>query len=190
MFWYHHSLLLTDAQSRLLQSIVVQLLEDEKLEVQNAACSTLSGMIKGHSLLTLTSCPITNGAVTSGMREDEQRVLRDQFLASVRRHYQQSRRRKKSTVASDIRQRHAGILGLKAFVLAHPYDIPPWMAEVLVAMIPAAHDTNPIKTTVTKTLGDFRTTHENESHEELREAFDEDTWENLQAVGSQASYFT
>lgn len=38
--------------------------------------------------------------------------------------------------------------------------------------------------------GDFRRTHENESHQELRAAFNEDQWEALQGVGSQASYFT
>ena len=90
----------------------------------------------------------------------------------------------------DLNKKHASVLGLKAFVLSHPYDIPPWMAEVLITMIQAAHDKDPIKTTVTKTLGDFRTTHENESHEELRNAFDAETWESIQAVGSQASYFT
>jgi len=59
-----------------------------------------------------------------------------------------------------------------------------------MAMIPAARDQDPIKTTVTRTLGDFRSTHENETHDHLHEAFDAETWESISAVGSQGSYFT
>lgn len=123
------------------------------------------------------------------MDNDEEEELRRHFLAQVRAYYPK-RRSQRRHVDSELHQRHGCILGLKAFVISHPYDIPPWMAEVLVAMIPAAHDRNPIKTTLTKTLGDFRTTHKNESPQELRNAFDAETWERIQEVGSQASYFT
>ena len=123
------------------------------------------------------------------MADEEASVLRERFLADTRKYYPTGRRKGKAKEGDAVRK-HACVLGLKAFVMSHPYDIPSWMPEVLVAMIPAAHDKHPIKTTVTKTLGDFRTTHENESHESLRLAFDEETWESMQAVGSQASYFT
>lgn len=125
-----------------------------------------------------------------GMTDEEQTTLRTQFLSQIRSQYPGGRRKRATSSSTDLHKRHSCVLGLKAFVIAHPYDIPPWMAEVLTAMIPAAHDKDPIKTTVTKTLGDFKTTHENESHEELRNAFDAETWENIQGVGFQATYFT
>lgn len=46
VFWFHHSFLLTSAQSKSLLKMVVETMKDEKLEVQTLASSTLSGMIK------------------------------------------------------------------------------------------------------------------------------------------------
>ena len=121
--------------------------------------------------------------------EEEQMTLRNQFLTQVKQFYPTGHQKKKFFKRHLIKK-HASVLGLKAFVLSQPYDIPHWMAEVLTTMILASHDKDPIRSTVTETLGSVRSTHEAESHEELRNAFDDDTWEAIQAVGSQASYFT
>ena len=43
---------------------------------------------------------------------------------------------------------HATVLGLKAFVLAAPYDVPPWLPEVLLALVRAAGQPPPVKTSV------------------------------------------
>jgi proteasome activator subunit 4 len=40
------------------------------------------------------------------------------------------------------------VLGLKAFVLACPYDVPPWLPEVLLALVRASAQPPPIKTSV------------------------------------------
>ena len=49
---------------------------------------------------------------------------------------------------ASISQKHAAVLGLKAFVLTSPYDVPSWLPEVLMALVRAAGQPAPIKTTV------------------------------------------
>lgn len=34
-----------------------------------------------------------------------------------------------------LAERHAAVLGLKAFVLSSPYDVPPWLPDVLMALV-------------------------------------------------------
>lgn len=45
-------------------------------------------------------------------------------------------------------QKHATVLGLSAFVLASPYDVPEWLPALLLALVRAASQPAPIKTTV------------------------------------------
>ena len=45
-------------------------------------------------------------------------------------------------------ERHAALLGLRAFVLTSPYDAPPWLPDVLMALVRAAGEAAPIKKTV------------------------------------------
>jgi proteasome activator subunit 4 len=48
-FWFRHIFLLTAAQAARCQHTVVSLMRDRKLEVQEMAANTLSGMLKGLS---------------------------------------------------------------------------------------------------------------------------------------------
>ena len=50
--------------------------------------------------------------------------------------------------AASIHERHAALLGLRAFVLTSPYDVPPWLPDVLMALVRAANQPAPIKKTV------------------------------------------
>ncbi|CAG0906230.1 unnamed protein product [Cyprideis torosa] len=63
----------------------------------------------------------------------------------------------------DIKQslpvKHGGILGLCAYVRAFPYDVPQRLPEVLMAVGKHVVDKEPIRTTVTKVLSDFKRTH-------------------------------
>lgn len=49
--------------------------------------------------------------------------------------------------ASNV-DKHAVVLGLKAFVLCTPYDVPFWLPEVLMVLTQAASQPAPIKVTV------------------------------------------
>ncbi|GMH44904.1 hypothetical protein BSKO_12861 [Bryopsis sp. KO-2023] len=172
VFWFRHCFLLSQAHSKQMLEYVMGRLGDKKLEVQMVASTTLSGMLKG-------------------MASDQEEKVRSHFMSQLAKFYPNGRRpRRKKQDPQVLLEKHTCILGIRAFITCHPYDIPEWMPEMLTAAVPAAGEPAPIKTTITKTLGDFRRTHENESHQELRAAFDEDQWEALQGVGSQASYFT
>jgi len=70
----------------------------------------------------------------------------------------------RSTVVPEIDmelivQRHAGILGLCAFVDAYPYDVPEFLPDILVLLGDHLNDPQPIPVTVKKTLSNFRRTH-------------------------------
>lgn len=45
-------------------------------------------------------------------------------------------------------EKHAVVLGLKAFVLAHPYDVPKWLPDLLLLLVRASFQPAPIKTSV------------------------------------------
>jgi proteasome activator subunit 4 len=45
-------------------------------------------------------------------------------------------------------EKHAVVLGLKAFIMNTPYDVPAWLPEVLMALTQASNQPAPIKSTV------------------------------------------
>ncbi|CAG2066464.1 unnamed protein product, partial [Timema podura] len=74
-----------------------------------------------------------------------------------------------STGIELLKVRHAGILGLCAFINAYPYDVPEFMPEVFLILGQHLNDPQPISSTIRKTLGDFkRTHHDNWEHHSLK----------------------
>ena len=49
---------------------------------------------------------------------------------------------------ASLNEKHAALLGLRAFVLTSPYDVPPWLPDVLMALVKASGEPAPIKKTV------------------------------------------
>jgi len=47
-------------------------------------------------------------------------------------------------MANALRKRHAGVLGLCAFVSANPYDVPEYVPELLMALSDHLQDPQPI----------------------------------------------
>ena len=47
--------------------------------------------------------------------------------------------------SSGLAERHAVVLGLRAFVLSSPYDVPPWLPDVLMALVPLAAEPPPLR---------------------------------------------
>lgn len=50
--------------------------------------------------------------------------------------------------AAAVAEKHAVVLGLKAYVLCVPYDVPQWLPRVLMALVQASTQPAPIKSTV------------------------------------------
>eukprot|EP00850_Spirogloea_muscicola_P020092 SM000207S06167 [mRNA] locus=s207:23213:37436:- [translate_table: standard] len=67
--------------------------------------------------------------------------------------------RTKQPPASSIVTYHGAILGLRACILSTPYDIPEWLPDLLMVMVNSVHEPNPIRSTVTSTIGEFKRTH-------------------------------
>eukprot|EP00026_Physarum_polycephalum_P000239 Phypoly_transcript_00239.p1 GENE.Phypoly_transcript_00239~~Phypoly_transcript_00239.p1 ORF type:complete len:1800 (+),score=287.16 Phypoly_transcript_00239:113-5512(+) len=120
-----------------LFEFVISMLNDHQVEVRELARGTLSSLIKG----------ISAAKVPKKYTETE---LSAHFLALI-----------KGT------ERHAGVLGLAAIIGAHPYDLPQWMPDILVAL---AHQvggkTSSITDTAKKGLMEFWRTHQDTWFEE------------------------
>ncbi|KAJ3175354.1 hypothetical protein HDU87_006306 [Geranomyces variabilis] len=91
-------------------------------------------------------------------------------------------------LAAKVAKKHAAVLGLAALVQAFPYDVPPWMPDVLVALAKCVGDSVPIGPSVSKTFADFRRTHQDNWQTHLT-AFDEDQRELLADLLISPSYY-
>ena len=140
-----------------VQALVVELLRDPHVQVRDAAGAAMSVLVR--------------------MRGDELAgALQPTFLGWCSEVLPP--RGKRSSLGSDspivparggakedggtpaLHTRHAGVLGLAALVGAYPYDVPPWMPEVLVQLAGHVLDPNPISQTVRATFGEFWRTHQ------------------------------
>ncbi|XP_029164235.1 proteasome activator complex subunit 4B-like isoform X2 [Nylanderia fulva] len=129
-----------------VKNIVLRLLEDERLEVREKASLVLGGLLH---------CTFI---------EDGEKFL-EEFKRKAR-----TRLHKKKVGSVDdaslnsekidaIRIRHAGVLGLCAFIRAHPYDVPKYVPSVFEHLGFHMNDPQPIPMTIRKTLSDFKRTH-------------------------------
>ncbi|KAK8767206.1 hypothetical protein V5799_006012 [Amblyomma americanum] len=119
------------------------LLKDERLEVRETAGETLGGLLHCEFL-----------------------KVTDELLAVFKAQCMHKKRKKRAGGGArtplepcDIIVRHAGILGLCACINAYPYDVPPFMPEVLVLLGDHLNEPQPIPATIKKTLSNFRRTH-------------------------------
>ncbi|XP_063991508.1 proteasome activator complex subunit 4B-like [Diachasmimorpha longicaudata] len=114
-----------------VQGLVLRMLEDERVEVREKAGQVLCG------LLHCTFVP-------------EPQALLEEFKLKSKIEIKKP---------DDLRLRHAGVLGLCAFVRAHPYQIPKYVPSIFEYLNLRLNDPQPIPTTIRKTLGDFKRTH-------------------------------
>lgn len=141
-----------------LLAVVTARLRDAQTEVQETAQSTLVGF-----LMTLPddqqvelAQPFLELVATKVPRKptgEERAAAKDdpEALAAL-----QKRAKKHS---SRLKKRHAGALGLGALVLAHPYDVPAFLPDVLVMLSKCNADPVPVSTTVRNVFTKFKRTH-------------------------------
>lgn len=108
---------------------VLLLLSDERLEVREKAAQVLGGLVH---------CDFLDS--------DHSNQLLSQFRKQISKKLPRGLR---SSVVRDadmalIVKRHAGILGLCAFVDAHPYEVPEFLPDVLVLLGDHLNDPQPI----------------------------------------------
>jgi len=127
-----------------IQALLLHLLCDTQLEVREMASVTLSGMIH---------CGYVQ--VDKAMLDNFERLRSTKV--KVKRSVQGATAEPVSL--QRLIQRHAGVLGLSACVQAYPYDVPEHIPQILVDLSLHVNDPQPIGTTVTKTLSNFKRTH-------------------------------
>eukprot|EP00798_Chlamydomonas_sp_ICE-L_P021949 gene21949-28996_t len=166
--WWRQCFLMSPSLTQKLEDVVVERLPDSKAEVRHIAAATLSGMVKG-------------------MADDEAAKLRCSIIAKANAAMGSAgaRKRSKSATGGASQANEASLLekqgivqGLKAFLLSSPYECPPWVPEVLVALFPAAgagQGSAQLRADASKALSEFKRTHEQ--------------WDTYQEATSSASYF-
>eukprot|EP00049_Salpingoeca_infusionum_P008905 m.147920 g.147920 ORF g.147920 m.147920 type:complete len:1971 (-) comp14167_c0_seq10:5808-11720(-) len=141
----------------LLLNAVDSLLQDKQVEVRELASTTLSGFIRvsfGQTSID-AMCEKYNRMVSQKVRRVKKAKISkpgsgSQPLSEAER--------------AVLVEKHAGVLGLQAILLAYPYDFPDWMARVLVEIAHHASDQEPISSSARKALNDFWRTHQETWH--------------------------
>merc|ERR1711997_102440 len=159
------SVLSKDAWPSLVVQIVEKGLNDESVEVRVKSGQVLSGLLH---------CAFIS-------KEERERLLK-KFYARVLKNKRAKKRGAKRQRGIDMETesqtgesinsnsdenamkkmvvRHAGIIGLCAFVNAYPYDVPEFIPDVLMFLSGYVHEVQPITATIKKTLQDFKRTHQ------------------------------
>ncbi|XP_076659583.1 proteasome activator complex subunit 4A [Halictus rubicundus] len=130
-----------------VKDTVMSLLEDERVEVRKSAGQCLSG------LLHCTFIPEQEKLLEEFKKKAKTKLYKKDQL---NQHKEVAKKKLKVDV---IRIRHAAVLGLCAFIQAHPYDIPDYVPSIFEFLSPFMNDPQPIPTTIRKTLDDFKRTH-------------------------------
>ncbi|KAF8058035.1 proteasome activator subunit 4 [Scenedesmus sp. PABB004] len=189
VFWFRHCFLLGDDDMERLQAFVVGRLQDAKVEVRALAAATLSGLIKA---LPAHEIDALRGALLRRVSA----LFAPPGGAAARRSGGGAPRGVPVVAAAAqagpafLAEAQAVVQGLKAFVLSSPYDVPPWMPEVLMALVGAANARSPlVRRDAAKALSEFKRTHEEDALDALRAALGEADWEALAQVSNSASYF-
>ena len=112
---------------------VLLLLSDDRLEVREKAAQVLGGLVH---------CDFLDS--------DKSDQLLGQFRKQISRKLPRGLR---SSVLPDadmalIVKRHAGVLGLCAFVNAHPYEVPEFLPDVLLLLGDHLNDPQPIPVSI------------------------------------------
>lgn len=151
-----NTFILSTATRKRFLDVVTVLLKDKESEVQDAAKSALIGFMMTANdafqqaaaadyLKLAAGRARTKPARPAGNATDEEKQAYDDAL----KRYQRLQRK-----------RNAGCLGLAAIILAHPFDVPDWLPELLAALGRRASDPNPVRKTVQETFGHFKRTHQ------------------------------
>ncbi|XP_076166569.1 proteasome activator complex subunit 4 isoform X2 [Ptiloglossa arizonensis] len=133
-----------------VKDLVLRLLEDERLEVRKSAGQVLSG------LLHCAFIPEQENLLDEFKKKAKTKLYKREHSSHA--HTEIIR---KNLKIDAIRIRHAAVLGMCAFIQAHPYSVPKYVPSIIEYLSPHMNDPQPIPTTIRKTLDDFKRTHYN-----------------------------
>ncbi|XP_060826320.1 proteasome activator complex subunit 4-like isoform X1 [Bombus pascuorum] len=161
-----------------VKDIVLRLLEDERVEVRKNAGELLSGLV--HCMFI----PELESLLDEFKKKANIKLCKKEALNSNKEET------KKNLKADALRIRHAAIIGMCAFVQAHPYDIPKYVPPIFEHLRAHMNDPQPIPMTIKETLDDFKRTHNGwRGVEEYMQHFTEEQLSVLQDLIMPPSYY-
>nr|PNR33085.1 hypothetical protein PHYPA_025028 [Physcomitrium patens] len=171
---YRHTFILGGDATEALWRQVQDLLSDPQLEVRESAATTLSGMLKGTD-------------------SKQAKAFREQVTSTVSSLQgspggKKPRKRGVGETGLSINALHRIVLGLAACILSVPYDMPSWLPEMVTQLVAFSREPAPVRSTVSKTIAEFRRTH-SDTWSFQKAAFSDDQLEVLSDLTSSASYF-
>lgn len=154
-----------------LRAIVIELLSDPQLEVREVAGATFVTFIRDAPEKVISS-------------------IRENTLGVLRKTTKRAPRRGRGPLLSpeELSKRHGAVLSLGSMIMSAPYDIPPWMPSVLVALTDCINDPPPISTSTKTIFADFMRTHRDE-WQAHKLAFSEDELERVSDLMVSPSYY-
>lgn len=166
----------TDEELERIHCEVIASLRDVQPEVRQLGVIALGSLLRGASTTYIQEKveafkKLARAKVNLRQREGE----------SDEEH---AKRKKKA-----LRRRHAGTLGLSAVLSLHPYDVPRWIADVLMELLKHENDPAPICTTVTRAVQEFTRTHQDTWAEKQYDWFTQEELSLLQDAHSGPSYY-
>ncbi|GAA5990546.1 hypothetical protein JCM10908_003124 [Rhodotorula pacifica] len=174
VFYFHHLFFLDDDLVSQLVDQLCDLLRDPKIEVREAAASTLSGIIRCSQRSSINSLINRFMKVLRTTKIPKRRDAQGNEVAG----YQEA------LVAA-----HSAVLGISSIIKAFPYEVPPFIPSVLIeSMSKHAASPVPLSTTVRATLADFKRTHA-DSWETDQKAFTPEQLADLQDLLTGSSYY-
>lgn len=163
-----------------IKETLVARLGDDQVEVRELASSTLSGLIQ---------CGMMDLAL---LKEFGRRVQAHPLAKRARVVTGKARSTPPVEILVEekhtLLQRHVGILGLRAFVVAFPYTLSPWMPKTLAILAQCVNDPEPLRSTARKTLSEFWRTHQ-ENRQEMKELFTENELATITELMLSPSYY-
>jgi len=204
VFYYRQLFVLSKNERKRLFDVVIVLLNDSQLEVREAASATLSGMVQctkfdEKNLVLPLLQRFKSGIVQNPMPKRRLPGV-SSGISTPQAHGLFTPARSESSTpdtgdnprlnkdAETLIRRHAAVLGLSSIITSFPYEIPDWMPSSLAFLAnKASGDRGMIGTTVKKTLGEFKKTHQDTWLMDQK-LFNEDELEALEGVFS-SNYF-
>jgi len=158
-------------------NIVKRLIKDDRIEVKEKAGKVLGGMLH-----------------CSFIPDDVASELLEQFKKEVTKKLKKKPKGCEDLSLFQVNQskaiqiRHSGVLGLSAFVLSTPYDIPPYLPDILMLLADHLHDPQPIPATVKNVFQEFKRTHQ-DNWAEHKQKLTEDQLSTLTDLLVSPSYY-
>ncbi|XP_046402715.1 proteasome activator complex subunit 4A-like [Ischnura elegans] len=158
-------------------NLVLEPLEDERVEVREKAAQVLGGLLH---------CGFV--ASKENLLEEFKKKCTTKVVRSHKQEGVTGSKESAEKAASAMIVRHSGILGLCAFVNAHPYDVPEFLPDIFLILGDHLSDPQPIPSTIRKTLCDFKRTHQ-DNWLEHQEKFSEEQLTVLTEMIVPPSYY-